>query len=861
MRHTDVAIVGSGFGGLGAAIRLKQDGVDDFVILERASDVGGTWRDNTYPGCACDVESHLYSFSFALEPGWSCRFSRQPEIWRYLQRCAGRFGVLPHIRFHHEMRGASWDESERRWRIDTSQGPLTARLLVLASGPLSVPVVPDLPGVERFEGRAFHSAQWDHAFDLTGRGVAVIGTGASAAQFVPEIQKQVAALYLFQRTPAWVMPRPDGRIPEWRRRLYARFPPVQRAVRGLIYLYRELSIVLFRHPAMMRRAQRMALRHLHTSIADPALRAKLTPSYTMGCKRVLLSNDFYLALAQPNVEVITSGVAEVRARSIVAADGVERPVDAIIYGTGFRATDPPLAAHIRGRDGRTLSEIWGGSPRALGGTSVAGFPNFFILLGPNTGLGHNSVVYMTEAQLDHLIGAVRHMRERGLDAIEPTEEAQSGWVAAIDRRMRGTVWVAGGCSSWYLDRTGRNSAIWPDSSWSYYRRVARFRPEHYTTSPRRWFMPGSPAADRVQCAAARLLARLPPRVQIALSGEPPIVIDGQRLDPQVQLLRSIRRRRGVPGLIEPTIAAGRERYRRETRAFRGPMTGVDAVRDSEIPGPAGVLRVRHYAPIQPSAAGPAPLMVYLHGGGFVLGDLDTHDEPCRILCRHAGVHVLSVDYRLAPEHPFPAAVEDAEAAFAWARAHAAPLGADPERVTIGGDSAGANLAAVAAIAGRGGGPAAQLLIYPPTDVRTRRRSHQLFGEGFLLTLRDCDAFFHHYSDGTGTRADDPRVSPLKAPDLSSLPPALVVLAGFDVLRDEGEAYARALQAAGSVVRVLRFPDLEHGFVHLTGVCPAAAGAMVAIAREWSGLIARRPAQTVHAGSAGRDSGDSGADGT
>lgn len=477
--RTRVAIIGSGFGGLGAAIRLKREGVDDFVVLERAGDVGGTWRDNTYPGCACDVESHLYSFSFALEPTWTRRFSPQPEIWRYLQRCAREFGVLPHVRFHHAVTSAEWDDGAREWRIDTTKGMLTANVLVMATGPLSEPAIPHLPGIERFDGRVFHSAQWDHGFDLTNRRVAVIGTGASAVQFVPEIQKQVAALHLFQRTPAWVMPRPDAPIPEWRQTLYRRVPLLQRFVRLLIYAYREVWIVVFRHPHMMRRAQRMALRHLEKSVADPTLRARLTPSYTMGCKRVLLSNDYYPALAQPNVEVITDGVGEVRPRSIVGRDGIERPIDAIIFGTGFRVTDPPLAGVIRGRGGRTLREAWAGSPHAYLGTTMSGFPNLFMLLGPNTGLGHNSVVYMTEAQLDHFVGAMRYMQRRGIDAIEPSGEAQRTFVADVDRRMQGTVWVAGGCSSWYLDRTGRNSTLWPDSSWSYYRRASRFEPAAY----------------------------------------------------------------------------------------------------------------------------------------------------------------------------------------------------------------------------------------------------------------------------------------------------------------------------------------------------------------------------------------------
>jgi acetyl esterase len=339
--------------------------------------------------------------------------------------------------------------------------------------------------------------------------------------------------------------------------------------------------------------------------------------------------------------------------------------------------------------------------------------------------------------------------------------------------------------------------------------------------------------DRARCLAMRAMAHLPDRVKIWLSGTPPVIVDGQQLDPQLQLLRSIRRRRGMPGLLEPTVAAGRARYRRETLAFRGPMTKVAAVRDLEIAGPSGPLRARHYAPDDGEGA---PLTVYFHGGGFVIGDLDTHDEPCRILCHYAGVHVLSVEYRLAPEHPFPAALEDATAALAWAQANAATLGGDPTRVSIGGDSAGANLSAVVCcLTSRGKPPLAQLLIYPPTDGTTPRRSYELFGEGFFLSAKDRAAFGRYYAAGA-TPHDDARRSPLRASDLSNLPPALVITAGFDPLRDEGEAYAQALATAGTVTRLEKYPSLGHGFIHMTGVCPAARRAMLSIAREWRALL-------------------------
>ena len=492
--HVRIAIVGSGFGGLGAAIRLKGEGVHDFVVLERAGDVGGTWRDNTYPGCACDVQSHLYSFSFAPNPDWSRSFSPQAEIQAYLQRCATDYGVLSHVRFHHEVRAAAWDEAASRWRIETSGGALTADVLVMATGALSDPVIPDLRGLDRFQGRVFHSARWDHAFDLPGKRVAVVGTGASAIQFVPEIQPKVAKLHLFQRTAPWIIPRHEHALGERGRRFFRRFPAAQRAVRGGIYLAREMFVFGFRNPRAMRAAERVALRHLRRTVADPELRAKLTPRFTLGCKRVLLSNDYLPALTCPNVEVVTDAIREVRERSIVSADGVEREVDAIIFGTGFQPTDPPLARTFRGRDGRTLSEVWAGSPKAYLGTTVTGFPNLFILLGPNTGLGHTSVVYMIEAQIEHLLAALRHMRERGVRALEPRPEAQAAFVAEVDGRMRGTVWTAGGCASWYMDPTGRNSTLWPDFTWRYRRRAARFDPGEYVATYTRQESPASAPA-------------------------------------------------------------------------------------------------------------------------------------------------------------------------------------------------------------------------------------------------------------------------------------------------------------------------------------------------------------------------------
>ncbi len=484
-QHVPIAIVGAGFGGLGTAIRLLQSGRRDFVILERASDVGGVWRDNSYPGCACDVQSHLYSFSFAPNPEWTRRYAPQAEIWEYLRECARRFDLLPHIRFDCELREASWDEGGQKWRLETSTGPMTAEVVVAGVGALSDPAVPALPGLEQFRGRSFHSARWDHGYDLTGRRVAVIGTGASAIQFVPQIQPRVAKLNLYQRTPAWVMPRLDRPVPEGTRRLLRDHPLALAARRAFLRVTRELLAIPLLWPVLGRLAQKIALRHLHRSVKDPALRAKLTPAYDIGCKRILLADDYYPAVAKRNVEVVTDAIREIRAHSIVTADGTERETDAIIFGTGFQIADLPIAKRVRGRDGRTLAEMWAGSPTAHLGTTVAGYPNFFILQGPNTGLGHTSVILMIESQIEHILAALAYMRAHDLAAVEPRREAQAEFVARVDARMRGTVWTAGGCKSWYLDKSGRNFTLWPGFTFSYHRRVRRFRPAEYVCEQRR----------------------------------------------------------------------------------------------------------------------------------------------------------------------------------------------------------------------------------------------------------------------------------------------------------------------------------------------------------------------------------------
>jgi cation diffusion facilitator CzcD-associated flavoprotein CzcO len=478
--EVEVAVIGTGFSGLGIGIRLKQAGIEDFVLLERADDLGGAWRDNDYPGICCDIPSHVYSFSFELNPMWQRGFAPGAEILDYLRSTATKHGILPHIRYRHEVLDARWDEDARRWRIRTSGGGFSARYIACGAGGLSDPVIPDIPGIERFEGTAFHSARWNHEHDLEGERVAVVGTGASAIQFVPQIQPRVGRLHLFQRTPAWVTPRFDHEITRTEHRLLRWVPFAPRVVRGALYWVLEMRVVGFRRPGVMRVFERLARRHLRRQVRDRELRRKLTPSYTMGCKRVLISDDYYPALTQPNVELVTDGIREIRERSIVTADGTEREVDTIIFGTGFHVTDAPIAARVHGRDGRSLAEHWSETgAQAYLGTTVTGFPNLFFMKGPNTGLGHNSQVFMIESQVNYILDGLRVLEERGADVFEVRPEVQDEFNREIQEALKGTVWTAAHCQSWYLDEHGRNRTLWPTFSYEFRRRTRRFRPDDY----------------------------------------------------------------------------------------------------------------------------------------------------------------------------------------------------------------------------------------------------------------------------------------------------------------------------------------------------------------------------------------------
>lgn len=485
-KHVYSAIViGSGFSGLAMSVRLKQAGIDDFVILERATDVGGTWRDNSYPGCACDVQSHLYSFSFEPNPNWSRMFPTQPEIFAYLKHCASKYGLRSHLRLQAEVVNARYDEAASLWRLTTRDGRrFSAHAVVSGMGGLSNPGFPDIPGRDAFTGPSFHTAQWDHSVDLRGKHVAVIGSAASAVQVVPQLVPKVARLDYYQRTPSWVLPKPDRPMRGWEKKLFSVLPFTQSLLRAGIYCMLESRVLGFTvHPKIMGAVQKMATMHIHKHVKDPERRKLLTPNYTPGCKRILISNDYYPALAKENVDIVNTGIQEIRSNGVVTKDGKLREVDAIVYATGFTIQDLVPRGMITGVAGRDLMDAWPQGPEAYLGIAVSGYPNLFFLMGPNTGLGHNSMVYMIESQVNYVIKALKTMRDKKLRTVDVKPEVQSRFGADVQKRLTQTVW-ASGCNSWYLNASGRNTTLWPGFTFAYRRRTKSFDLGNYVARVR-----------------------------------------------------------------------------------------------------------------------------------------------------------------------------------------------------------------------------------------------------------------------------------------------------------------------------------------------------------------------------------------
>ncbi|MFE9327942.1 flavin-containing monooxygenase [Nocardia sp. NPDC052278] len=483
-RHVKTIIIGSGFAGLGLAIQLSKQGRNDYLVLERGSDVGGTWRDNTYPGAACDVPSHLYSYSFALNPNWSRSFSKQGEIQQYIQGVAREYNVLDKHLFNCDVTAARWNNATNLWHIESTKGSFTAETVVSAVGALCEPALPDIKGINGFEGAIFHSARWNHDADLTGKRVAIIGTGASAIQIVPSIAPKVAHLDVYQRTAPWLLPRMDRPYTLPERLAFRHIPGFQRLSRAAIYAARETQVVgLAKVPALMQAFELIAKAKLQLEIRDPELRKKVTPNFRIGCKRMLISNDYYPALSRPNVDVVTDGIAEVRANSIVTKDGTEREIDALIVATGFHVTDSPTYNAISGKDGRTLAEVFDEiGQQGYKGSAVANFPNMFFLLGPNVGLGHTSMVYMIESQINYIADALATVDRLGLRTVEVKRAVQDTYNKNLQGKLVKSVWSTGGCASWYLDKHGNNTTLWPDFTFEFRRITKNFDVSAYETT-------------------------------------------------------------------------------------------------------------------------------------------------------------------------------------------------------------------------------------------------------------------------------------------------------------------------------------------------------------------------------------------
>ena len=768
-------IIGAGFSGIGMGVALRREGIEDFTILERAQDVGGVWRDNRYPGAACDVPSHLYSFSFEPNPGWSRVFSQQTEIVGYLRHCARRYDLLRHLRFGAEVQSAHYDEQGQLWRVQLRSGEeLRSRILISGVGQLSRPALPNIPGLQDFAGRSFHSADWDPQYALEGQRVAVIGTGASAIQFIPAIAPRVGLLKVFQRSPAWMMKRADRAYTGIEKRLFAAVPLLARLHRLQIYLRYEMRALAFtRFSSLMKIAvewpfQRMLKQQVH----DPELRARLVPDYPIGCKRILLSDDYLGTMNRANVELVTDGIRRVTAQGIETIDGRVHEVDAIVYGTGFAATEFLAPMSITGRDGIDLNRAWKNGAMAYLGLTVPGFPNFFMLYGPNTNLGHNSIVYMLESQIAHVMRCLRHMKTLRVNTIEVRGNRYTRYNAQVQRRLGGTVW--NGCKSWYVDANGHNSTNWPGFTYSY-----------------RW-MAHHASLSAYHCSNVDADATGYRHVTIA---EPRELLERA----SAQLMRLVLRF-GFRPFIGPPFPVFFQRRVVDVFALLMPARFGAHVQRERIAG-RRVDIVR--APRSSSSADTSSAAIlYLHGGAFCLGGPRTHRSISSRLALDSGLPVWLPDYRLAPEHPYPAAVDDALACLHEMNRR----GYATDRIVIAGDSAGGALALDLALRLREQGQTAAglALISPVTDPLLRGDS--------LRTLAQDDPMIRNgwLQQGLGWYGKPSSHSVLDA-DLRGLPPILIQVGEQEILLSDSTRLAEHAASQGVAVTLERHEARWHVF--------------------------------------------------
>lgn len=756
----EAIIIGSGFGGLGMAIALRKAGVSQFVILEQAQDIGGVWRDNSYPGAACDVPSHLYSFSFAPNPHWSRVFAPQAEIHGYLQHCVHTYDLQRHIRFGAAVCQARFDDINSCWLVTCDDGQAhVSRLLISAVGQLSRPALPKLPGMEGFQGHVFHSARWDHHYPLANKRVAVIGTGASAIQFVPRIAKQVAALKVFQRSPAYIMPKADRAYSEEEKQRLIQHPWRIKLLRAAHYLHFESRALGF---TRLRGLSRWVVGGpfralLHASVSNPERRRQMTPDYPIGCKRILLSNDYLKTFDQPHVELLTQGIRHITEHGIETLDGQQHPVDAIIYGTGFTATKFLSPMRIIGRNGVDLNHAWQGGASAYLGLSVPGFPNFFMLYGPNTNLGHNSIIHMLESQISHVINARRALLERGAKTLEIDDSSHQGFQLRIQRRLAASVWS--GCTSWYVDKQGHNSTNWPGFTWSY-RWLTRYAGLHA-------YQFSSPLDN---ASAAPVGQRIVPPADWLERGNAAFL--------RFFLRASFRALVGPPR----DLVTQRKIVNRLSRLMPGCL-GV-----SRQPTRIGALELHI---VKPKATVSNAVILYLHGGAFCLGNPRTHFSVTSRLAKDSGCAVWVPDYRLAPEHPYPAALEDCLACYDAIRAQGCP----PDQLVIAGDSAGGALVMALALSLKQRGDeiaAGLILLSPVTDPDLSGASLQSKRTVDPMIRRDwLEQALKAYAAPPHTLSH----RPLEA-NLQGLPPMLIQVGDQELLLSDATRLAERARQSG-----------------------------------------------------------------
>ena len=800
-------IIGAGFGGIGMGIRLRQEGIEDFLILERGHDVGGVWRDNIYPGAACDVPSVLYSFSFAPNAAWSCVYPPQPEIHAYLRSCVAQFGLEERIRTGATVTEAVWEELPACWRVQLADGAIyRARFLVSAVGQLSQPALPRLPGAADFQGQAFHSAEWPAGLSLAGKRVAVIGSGASAVQFVPAIAPQTARLTVFQRSANYVLPRhqrPYTRLEKW---LQAHVSPYRSWLRLKTFLGHEILALGFgRLNGLFSKVAAMPFRALlKRQVPSAALRAALTPDYPVGCKRVLVSSDYLKTFAAPNVALATTPIKRLRADGVETTDGAVHLAEVVIYSTGFAATDFLAGIDIRGAGGQRLHDVWREGAAAHLGLAVPGFPNFFLLYGPNTNLGHNSIVYMLESQFAHVLRCRRKLQRQGAVALEVDASAYERERRATQQALRGKVWSQ--CHNWYVDARGHNPTNWPGFTLSY-----RWRVKY-----------GSLRAYRLLHAVPGLQAAVPDALSATLSAvafdPPPGVRERLTAVAQRTALRLLFRNYMGP----PRQAPAQRRMLARISRQPFPARGVAASQVMLGGVPCEHLLPARMARVEDGTA--AGALLYLHGGGFCIGNPLSHRPLTSRLARATALPTWVPDYRLAPEHPFPAAIDDVVASYrALRRLYPA------ERIVVGGDSAGGALAMALALQLREDGealPAALLLLSPVTDPTWQSQSMQ--------TRASVDPVLHRaWLDQAVGWYQAPATAMLHRPlelDLRGLPPLLIQVGDDEMLRDDSIRLAAHAANCGVPCRLELYRERWHVFQLPPNAMKSSQQALDALAR-------------------------------